>query len=71
MGETSFKCTCSLGTEDVNFIAMSHGPTLHSILKALNSVSKGLSTQLDVLNVTTGQNLVMIGLWFWLYGHEG
>lgn len=66
MGETSFTCTCSLGTEDVNFIAVSHGPTLHSIPKALNSVSKGLSTQLDMLNITTDQNL-----WFWLYGHEG
>lgn len=66
MGETSFNYTCFLATEDVNFIAVSRGPTLHSIPKALNSVSEGLSTQLDMLNITTNQNL-----WFWLYGHGG
>lgn len=65
MGETSFHCTCSLGTEDVNFIAVSRGPTLHSIPKALNSMSEGLSTQLDMLNIITDLNL-----WFGLYGHE-
>lgn len=42
-GETSFNCAYSLRTEDVNFILVSHGPTLHSVPKTLNSVSKGLT----------------------------